>query len=297
MFCCFKGSSRTASSSKFEHYKAPQFGIEDILLPRSHLAEVNKEGHLAGRTINPLGRFQIRLLFNAKHVEKEYERVHLLLPTEALHQRLQIDFRLPKEDYRTCSNVLLNFNDSDPGKSAKATHLVVLKSPYGHGLRVEYTFPYNEVDEMKEVITTMITSIKWVDRNTFCKNVSSRLHGSWVNISKGTSEAADDGKPGVRIVSKKTMNFDEERSFTLVHVDIRRSAENSKPDEDDDENDEHEVVDSRAGIFDVYENPDGQSTLVLLDDELTMEGASVKPLDFDEGKFTMGGETWSHQMN
>lgn len=301
MLCCGKRSKepktpvpKTPGATAFEHYKAPHFGIADILLPRSHDVKELKDGRLAGRTLWPIGKFEIQLLFNAAHVEREKGYFDMQLPSVNFQQQLDMDLGMPKDSYLLCTNVHFNFMAADPGASAALSHRMLLMSPFGHGLSVLYTCAQKDLEELKLLVKTMIPSLKWVDRNTVCTTASDQLQGKW----RCTFQVdTDNTEAGVKTISRRMANLNDKKRFTIENIKIRRPMESSIPTTEDDENDKATVVSTHTGSFEVSVFPSKRYMLFMLDDDHIVDEqwkhASVEEMFMDKDKFTKDGEEWS----
>ena len=108
-----------------EHFSAPKFGIEDILLPEGHYTSEAQNDVLAGQ-IKPVDAyFRMTLLYSPQHVSRQVESLKEFGPymSEPL---AQVDFGVPTDGISLACKTSSNLEEED-------TYRVSLKSRMAMG--------------------------------------------------------------------------------------------------------------------------------------------------------------------
>lgn len=117
---------------------------------------------------------------------------------------LRAELDLPEDAFFT-------FTKTNP-ENWGVLHHATFRAPFPdnrHGLTITFDIPQNEEASLiraKPVIQKMLSSIKWVERNTVCTPAESTVIGSWLHVHE---QAATKLSPHKMTITKK-MNFFEE---------------------------------------------------------------------------------------
>lgn len=264
--CCGKRDKSSAQEKsnpnkkypavEYEHFSRPDWGIQDILVPQDSCIRRLQNGALIGDLSNPKGTFKIEPQLNKMARENYGARleVYITFFKEDWDNTLRADLELPEDAFFTFTETNI--------ENWGVLHHATFRAPFPdnrHGLTITFDIPQNEEEALiraKPVIQKMLSSMKWVERNTVCTPAANKVVGSWLHVHE---QAATKQSPHKMTIIKK-IKFFEEGHWGFWQWELKASVD-IKP-EDVNEND-HPLSDFGTGDYMAYEH-DGKLHLYLV---------------------------------